>query len=199
MLPANRWIFSSRARLAIREPVIPSRGSRAASRSASGPIQLKVSGRPTRVAPARAASRTRLVATSRLWALSGPVFSCRAAMRCMARRYFVERQTGSRRPGSSRRLNLLKVASAGAGVLQRPPSVPQSAESRVGPCPLFLFLGPERPVPSSSPVMSKAPVKQTVEHKVRELAEPLIAGEDLELLDVEYLRDPGGWILRLTI
>lgn len=47
--------------------------------------------------------------------------------------------------------------------------------------------------------MSKAPVKQTVEQKVRDLAEPLVAGEDLELLDVEYLREPGGWILRLTI
>lgn len=68
----------------------------------------------------------------------------------------------------------------------------------MGPCPLFLFLGPESR-PAFPIVMSKAPVKQTVEHRVRELAEPLIAGEDLELLDVEYLRDPGGWILRLTI
>ncbi len=47
--------------------------------------------------------------------------------------------------------------------------------------------------------MSNPPVKQTVEQKVRDLAEPLVAGEELELLDVEYLREPGGWILRLTI
>ena len=29
--------------------------------------------------------------------------------------------------------------------------------------------------------------------------EPVVAAADLELVDVEYLREPGGWILRLFI
>jgi len=34
---------------------------------------------------------------------------------------------------------------------------------------------------------------------VRELAEPLVEAEGMELVDVEYLRDRGRWLLRLTI
>lgn len=42
-------------------------------------------------------------------------------------------------------------------------------------------------------------LKHTVEEKARQLAEPLCAAEGLELVDVEFLREPGGWILRLFI
>lgn len=42
-------------------------------------------------------------------------------------------------------------------------------------------------------------LKHQVEEKVRALAEPLVVAEGLELLDVEFLREPGGWILRLYI
>ncbi|MGA9522463.1 MAG: ribosome maturation factor RimP [Myxococcaceae bacterium] len=42
-------------------------------------------------------------------------------------------------------------------------------------------------------------LKQTVEEKVRSLAEPLIAAEGLELVDLEYVREPGGWVLRIFI
>jgi ribosome maturation factor RimP len=42
-------------------------------------------------------------------------------------------------------------------------------------------------------------LKQTVEQKARALAEPLVVAEGLELVDLEYVRDPGGWILRVFI
>jgi len=41
--------------------------------------------------------------------------------------------------------------------------------------------------------------KQTVEERTRSLAEPLLAAEGLELLDVEFTREHSGWILRLYI
>ena len=37
--------------------------------------------------------------------------------------------------------------------------------------------------------------KQDVEQKAREIAEPILAGEGLELVDVEFVREQ-GWILR---
>lgn len=42
-------------------------------------------------------------------------------------------------------------------------------------------------------------VKHTVEERARQLAEPLVSAEGLELVDVEFLREPGGWILRVFI
>lgn len=42
-------------------------------------------------------------------------------------------------------------------------------------------------------------LKHTVEERVRQLAEGLVAGEGCELVDVEFTRDPGGWILRVFI
>jgi ribosome maturation factor RimP len=39
----------------------------------------------------------------------------------------------------------------------------------------------------------------TIEARARALCEPLIAAEGLELLDLEYVREQGGWILRLFI
>jgi ribosome maturation factor RimP len=42
-------------------------------------------------------------------------------------------------------------------------------------------------------------LKQTVEERARALAEPLIAAEGLELVDLEYVREQGGWILRVYI
>jgi ribosome maturation factor RimP len=41
--------------------------------------------------------------------------------------------------------------------------------------------------------------KQTVEERAREVADPLIAAEGMELVDVEYKREHAGWILRLFI
>ncbi len=41
--------------------------------------------------------------------------------------------------------------------------------------------------------------RQSTEEKAREICEPLIAAEGLELLDVEFLRENGEWILRLFI
>lgn len=42
-------------------------------------------------------------------------------------------------------------------------------------------------------------LKHTVEEKARELADPLCAAEGLELVDVEFIREQAGWILRLFI
>lgn len=42
-------------------------------------------------------------------------------------------------------------------------------------------------------------LKHTVEEKTRELAEPLASAEGLELVDVEFLREQAGWILRVFI
>ena len=38
-----------------------------------------------------------------------------------------------------------------------------------------------------------------IEERTRTLAEPLLAAEGLELLDVEFVREQGGWILRIFI
>src|SRR3954469_8094500 len=42
-------------------------------------------------------------------------------------------------------------------------------------------------------------IKQTVEDKARQVAEPILTGEGLELIDVEYTREHGEWVLRLFI
>jgi ribosome maturation factor RimP len=41
--------------------------------------------------------------------------------------------------------------------------------------------------------------KPTIENKAREIAAPLLSAEGLELVDVEYVRERDGWILRLFI
>ncbi len=41
--------------------------------------------------------------------------------------------------------------------------------------------------------------KQTVEARVRTVAEPILAAEGVELVDLEYVREKEGWILRLFI
>ena len=41
--------------------------------------------------------------------------------------------------------------------------------------------------------------KQTVEARVRTIAEPILEAEGLELVDAEYVREKEGWILRLFI
>lgn len=41
--------------------------------------------------------------------------------------------------------------------------------------------------------------RQSVEAKARELAEPIVAAEGMELVDVEFLREHEGWVLRLFI
>ncbi len=45
--------------------------------------------------------------------------------------------------------------------------------------------------------MSETP--KTVAEHVRQLIEPLVAREGLELVDVEYLREGGRWVLRIFI
>jgi len=57
-------------------------------------------------------------------------------------------------------------------------------------CPLFVFWGIEMPEQSR---------KQIIEARARQLAEPLVAAQGLELLEVEYLREHDGWVLRLII
>ncbi|MFL5320586.1 MAG: ribosome maturation factor RimP [Myxococcaceae bacterium] len=42
-------------------------------------------------------------------------------------------------------------------------------------------------------------IKQTVEDKARQVAEPILQAEGLELIDVEYTREHGDWVLRLFI
>lgn len=42
-------------------------------------------------------------------------------------------------------------------------------------------------------------IKQTVEAKAQAVLEPIVAGEGLELLEVEFLREHEGWVLRLFI
>jgi ribosome maturation factor RimP len=41
--------------------------------------------------------------------------------------------------------------------------------------------------------------KASVAERAARVAEPLVQAEGLELVDVEYVREPGGWILRLFI
>ncbi len=47
--------------------------------------------------------------------------------------------------------------------------------------------------------MAEPRKRETVEDKARALAEPLVAAEGLELLEVEFVKEPQGWILRLYI
>jgi ribosome maturation factor RimP len=54
------------------------------------------------------------------------------------------------------------------------------------------FQDPQRP-------MAETNTKQTVEARAMELLEPIVAGEGLELLELEYLREREGWVLRLFI
>lgn len=42
-------------------------------------------------------------------------------------------------------------------------------------------------------------LRQTIEDKARAVCEPLIAAEGLELLDLEFLKEHEGWVLRLFI
>ena len=44
-----------------------------------------------------------------------------------------------------------------------------------------------------------APAKKDVEERVSAICEPLLAAEGLELIDVEYVRESGRWLLRLFI
>jgi ribosome maturation factor RimP len=47
--------------------------------------------------------------------------------------------------------------------------------------------------------LSEPTQKKSIEDKAREICEPLIAGERLELVDLEYVREREGWVLRLFI
>ncbi len=47
--------------------------------------------------------------------------------------------------------------------------------------------------------MSEASTKQTIEERARQVAEPLVVAEGMELVEVEYLREQVGWILRVFI
>lgn len=47
--------------------------------------------------------------------------------------------------------------------------------------------------------MAETNLRANIEDKARVLCEPLVASEGLELLDLEFLREPSGWVLRLFI
>lgn len=47
--------------------------------------------------------------------------------------------------------------------------------------------------------MTPKNLRTDVESRARALAAPLISGEGMELVDVEYLREREGWVLRLFI
>jgi ribosome maturation factor RimP len=47
--------------------------------------------------------------------------------------------------------------------------------------------------------MAESNFKQTVEEKALSLLEPIVAGEELELVDLEFVREREGWVLRLFI
>jgi ribosome maturation factor RimP len=47
--------------------------------------------------------------------------------------------------------------------------------------------------------MESKNIKQTVEEKAAVLLDPIVANEGLELVDVEYVREREGWVLRLFI
>lgn len=47
--------------------------------------------------------------------------------------------------------------------------------------------------------MAETNRRQSVEGRAHEVCAPLIAAEGLELLETEFVREHGGWILRLTI
>lgn len=47
--------------------------------------------------------------------------------------------------------------------------------------------------------MAESNFKQTVEEQAMALLEPIVAGEGLELVDLEFLREREGWVLRLFI
>ena len=42
-------------------------------------------------------------------------------------------------------------------------------------------------------------LKHTIEDRARAIAEPLVSGEGLELVEVEFLREQQGWVLRVFI
>lgn len=47
--------------------------------------------------------------------------------------------------------------------------------------------------------MAESNLRQSIEDKARAVCEPLIAAEGLELLDLEFVKEHGGWVLRLFI
>ncbi len=49
------------------------------------------------------------------------------------------------------------------------------------------------------PQVAELSSRHKVEDKVQQVCEPLIAAEGLELLDLEFVREHGGWVLRLFI
>lgn len=47
--------------------------------------------------------------------------------------------------------------------------------------------------------MAESNRRETIEQKATAVCEPLIAAEGLELLDLEFVKEHGGWVLRLFI
>ncbi|MFZ5472065.1 MAG: ribosome maturation factor RimP [Myxococcota bacterium] len=47
--------------------------------------------------------------------------------------------------------------------------------------------------------MNQPSTKQSIEERAREVAEPIVAAEGYELVDLEYVREREGWVLRLFI
>ena len=66
--------------------------------------------------------------------------------------------------------------------------------------PLFLFLGDELTPQGKTGTMSETGDKtQETIARIWELVEPVIEAEGMELVEVEYRREPHGWVLRLYI
>lgn len=79
-------------------------------------------------------------------------------------------------------------------MLRDAPTFFDASISKSGPpCPLFVFLE------TCFLAMESKNIKQTVEEKAAALLDPIVANEGLELLDVEYVREREGWVLRLFI
>src|SRR6476620_6966174 len=81
MLPARRWIESSRAQPRAAVRLGPSSGSAPATSSAPPASRFHFSGRATNAAPSAAASRTRPSAVAGFRTLSAVELSCTAATR----------------------------------------------------------------------------------------------------------------------
>ena len=62
----------------------------------------------------------------------------------------------------------------------------------MGRVPTFVFLG-------ISKAMAEVNRRQAIETRVRDLVAPLVVAEGMELVEVEFLRERDGWVLRLFI
>src|SRR5438309_2035829 len=65
-----------------------------------------------------------------------------------------------------------------------------AAPRKVGPVPAFFV---------SRAHMAESTHRQDVVSRAEALVDPLVRAEGLELVELEYVREPAGWVLRLFI